>query len=626
MALFCVTRGADLYEKLPTPVQREPGQFTVGDLHGNAAKLLYILFEHGIASGLNEYEYKQLLSIYRTPVGVLISAQLAEFSTLLDKITFAKGYSLRLVGDELCDRGENDYFTLLILERLKKDVSVDILLSNHGVLFLQAYVFGDFSAENLYPGQEQSMHNMHLLLKTRMVEWSRVKDIVEKAYIPSLKLIDYVLSWDRKQFVIFTHAPAGLEAIQSVAKKFQIPYDATSAERISEAIESINSVITRRLKTKTFHELYDLTDNHTINPLSEGDPIVYLLWNRTLKHLIQPQDINGCAVTYVNGHDGESGTYNNRICLNELLGKSLTYVEGLQGTHSYVYLPHAEFNLEHINHEEVLQYEIAYLQTELKSADDELRVAQNAITALQQKLQQEHRVGDFQHNFFSNQIKLMQSQIKTLEGQLIIAQDEACDKPKKLEYILNSELELSCQLAIHKKLIPLTEQYLSHLATKIQDSLKLEPNVISMRLADKIACINAHSSWPTDSSTLMLRDKFNAVNHLYALLCDRNKAIPSEQIAAFYRQLDAVHSLITAHRDPQWLRYMLNAAIVLTILLTGVLPGLGVLSIMALNDKPVRFWQASGHAFFNAASANKDTILTHAEEDSVAIIDNRLDC
>lgn len=287
MDIFSVNSEVDLYEQLPTSIASElkagPGQFTVGDLHGNAAKLLFILFEHGIASGLNEYEYKQMLSIYKTPVNTLIKQQLIDFSQFLQKMKLAKGYSLRLIGDELCDRGENDYFTLLILERLKKDIDVDILLSNHGALFLQAYLFGNFGAVNLREGQEQSMHNMHELLKKKMIEWFRVREITKQVYIPSLKLIDYVLSRDNKELIIFTHAPAGLEAIDAVARMFQIPYDATSVEGLINTIESINGMIVYKLQTKNFHRLYDMSENHTNSPSLKHDPILYLMWNRNLQ-------------------------------------------------------------------------------------------------------------------------------------------------------------------------------------------------------------------------------------------------------------------------------------------------------------------------------------------------------
>lgn len=625
MDIFCVNPNADLYEKLPIPKVPEltstSGQITVGDLHGNAAKLLFILFEHGIASGLNDYEYTQLLSIYKTPVDALIEQQLIDFSKFLDQIKFAKGYSLRLIGDELCDRGENDYFTLLILERLKKDVAVDILLSNHGILFVQAYALNDFSAVNLYEGQEQSMHNMHKLLKNGMIQWSRVREITNWIYIPSLKLIDYVLSWDNKQLVIFTHAPAGLEAIEAVARIFQIPYNASSVKSLVDTIESINGVIAYQLQVKNFHRLYDMRGNYTQASL-ENDPILYLMWNRKIEHINQPQEIGDCRLTFVNGHDGNSGQYNNRICLNDLLGKSLFHKEALIGAHSFVYLPGAVFNLEHVTHEDRLYQEIALLQKKLNDARDELRNAKADIV----KLQGELELHVFQNNTFSTMIHFLTSDIKKINEQVYIgdqryrkklAENEALiiDKQKKLDDVLNDERELSCQLAVHNKLIPFTERYLGHLISHIQRSLTLNADFSHMKLPAQVAYINAINSWPTDKSTELLEKKFKAIQHLYTLLRD-GQMMPRARVDAFDFQLRSILSIIEPHRDPQWMRYMLNVALVLTIILTGVVPGLAVLGIMALNDKPVCFWQSSGQTFFNAVRSDKLTGRTSAAEDS----------
>lgn len=639
MDIFFVNPEVDLYEHVPTsivPTQASltapeqtsgPGQFTVGDLHGNAAKLLFILFEHGIASGLSEFEYKQMLSIYKTPVNALIQQQLIDFSQFLQKMKLAKGYSLRLIGDELCDRGENDYFTLLILERLKKDIDVDILLSNHGVLFLKAYVFGDFSAVNLYTGQEQSMHNMHKLLQKEMIEWPRVKDIIERVYIPSLKLIDYVLSWDSKELIIFTHAPAGLEAIEAVARLFQIPYDATSVESLIDSIESINAVIACRLQAKNFHNLYDMSGDYVLAPSLEDDPVLYLMWNRNVNQIKQPQEIDDCRLTFVNGHDGNSEQYKNRICLNDVLGKSLFHKEALIGAHSSVYLSSVTFNLEHVSYQDRLNEEIALLQTKLNSARDELRAAKADIVKLQGELESKKKLNVFENTLLSGIIGLLRSEVDKLNQQVHLgneqhqkklAETEALimDKQKKLDDMLHSELELSCQLAVHNKLIPLTERYFGHLVSQIQNSLTLNVDFSRMKLSAQVAYINALDSWPTDDSLALLRDKFKTIQHLHTLLCDK-QMMPSARVAAFYCQLDSALLLIQTHRDPQWMRYMLNTAIVFTIILTGILPGLAVLSIMALNDKPVCFWQTSGQTFFNAVSANKVSGLTYAAEDLV---------
>lgn len=114
-------------------------QITIGDLHGNAMKLMFMLVKHGIATNINEAEYNRLVEIYKTPTQDLTKKHLDEFNQILSKIEFSKDSLVRLIGDELADRGNNDYFTLKILEKLNEHkVPVEIIVSNHSIEFIEA--------------------------------------------------------------------------------------------------------------------------------------------------------------------------------------------------------------------------------------------------------------------------------------------------------------------------------------------------------------------------------------------------------------------------------------------------------------------------------------------------------
>lgn len=604
MPLFYELSKAKLGECKFSPIKREPGQFTVGDLHGNAAKLLFILFEHGIASGLSKSDHKTLYYVYNTPVEWLTAEDLATFMQLLDQMTLDKGFRLRLIGDELCDRGENDYFTLLILQRLKKDIVVDIVLSNHGALFLEAYSSQTFSTKNLYEGQEQSMHNMQFLLAKKLINRKSVNTLIEESYIPSLKLIDFVLSWDRTKLILCTHAPAGLNAIEAVAKKFKVPFNVTSVMHLCHTIKLINDEFRLRLHNGGINQLYN-RENCLRKRLSlAADPIGYLLWNRDVTSLPLSTGIRGCDITFIHGHEGSSGVENNRICLNDVFGKSK---DNCKESHHYVYYSSAEFNLDQVLFERPYVLEKLRLEQELQDTRDQLARAHHANTWLQIQLQQKHSLREEQLDSVSEQDQLEYATSQTHDDALITEQEKQMQAP------LNSKLEAGCQHIIAEKLIPLTEHYLRYLIAKISDSLKIELHCSSMTLLEQI---NAIKSYPRNNTDLLF-EKFDRTDKLYAVLCDE-QMIASSRLNQFSNELESAQSLIQQHRDPVLMRYMLNTAIVLAILVTGIVPGLCVLGLLALHDKPVRFWQASGHTFFNAACMHTQSIAADMSEDAAA--------
>jgi hypothetical protein len=49
----------------------EGTEITIGDLHGNAMKLMFMLVKHGIATNISKEDYNRLVEIYRTPTNNL---------------------------------------------------------------------------------------------------------------------------------------------------------------------------------------------------------------------------------------------------------------------------------------------------------------------------------------------------------------------------------------------------------------------------------------------------------------------------------------------------------------------------------------------------------------------------
>lgn len=125
-----------------------------------------------------------------------------------------------------------------------------------------------------------------------------------------------------------------------------------------------------------------------------------------------------------------------------------------------------------------------------------------------------------------------------------------------------------------------------------------------------VANVKKIKNWPENESTKSLKLKFDKVSELYGILAVKNK--PSVKIGQFYNQLNEAERVIQAHRDPKWKRYTMIA---LSILVTGVLPGLGVLAYSAITGNTPKFWQSSGQTFFQSAKKFESTEVNSNPKD-----------
>jgi hypothetical protein len=176
------------------------------------------------------------------------------------------------------------------------------------------------------------------------------------------------------------------------------------------------------------------------------------------------------------------------------------------------------------------------------------------------------------------------------------------DLADEYEKIVTSDVELQCQSIIRNKLFPLTKKYLINIATEVQRSVNAKLDIDAKNVSGFIAQINELKIWPSDGASKKLKKKFDAVSSLYATLQDKILIRPSEKISKFYHQLNDANEVIKIHRDPAWARYTTNAIAILGIILTGIIPGLAVLGIIALSGRSYKFWESSGQTFFTKAT------------------------
>lgn len=301
----------NIYEFPHAIAQYEQGmEISIGDLHGNSMKLLFVLFKHGIASGLRREEYKELSDIYiksRDP-SKLKQQDIGRFNQLLGQIRWKNGNLLRLIGDETADRGNNDYFTLKIFEAMgKNNVPFEILFSNHGLEFIRAF---NGEIQNYKPGveegQAQSLQNLQYCFRNGLIEAREVQTIIDKYYKPNLKCASCAV--DNDNFLLFTHAPAGLENIRKLSGIFGVTYSDTSRKELASTIQQINAKFQAGITNK-------------INITYQSILFKYV-WERD-HGVSRPLKSNGFEITYVHGHDsGNKKSHpTNVVNLDNYLGK-----------------------------------------------------------------------------------------------------------------------------------------------------------------------------------------------------------------------------------------------------------------------------------------------------------------
>lgn len=309
-------------------------QLTIGDMHANALKFLHILTHHGILN-ISSQDYQALATLYLKSSAGYTRADLEKFHHILANTQVNNLTRLVLIGDEVADRGKNDFFTLKILERLAQgNVKVDILLSNHAFDFIRAYeTRADFLPTLMEDQHTASQIALDELVKQNIVTREEIIDLIERAYKPSMKVLSYSLDRATNTISLYSHAGIGINNIPALARKLGVPYQDDTPLALAQTIEYINAVYRRDYVNKNrVHTLVDpvaMQKGYTIGARLDPDtePFEHLMWNRRYERLKRSQRYKGYNIVYVHGHDSQEQTGDNIFNLDNLLGKSLEHHE-----------------------------------------------------------------------------------------------------------------------------------------------------------------------------------------------------------------------------------------------------------------------------------------------------------
>lgn len=313
-----ISEEVDLYV-YPQRLRTESGaQITLGDLHGNCIKLLFVLLKHGIADGIDESEYQRLVKIYKKKLtphkkGLEYSQKyINEFICLVNKLHFNPDIKIRLLGDELADRGSNDLLTLILLQVMReKDANLEIVYSNHGLWFLQSYA-QDFKQSHPggHPSQYKSLSQLEKAIDLDIVSLEEVQQIVTDAYFPVLKLISYSLNHANDEISIFSHAPIEIAMLKALSETFGVDFDDTTASALAQTIDALNEAFQTALLC------------HSLAKLIEPESMVYdFVWNRhSFSVLNRYSEYNDYQINYIHGHDDGGSQAHHIFNMNNYLG------------------------------------------------------------------------------------------------------------------------------------------------------------------------------------------------------------------------------------------------------------------------------------------------------------------
>lgn len=294
----------------------EHTHLTIGDMHGNAIKLLFFLVSEGVFI-IDPEAYTKLVTLYRKDVAIIQEQDLLEFETILKNIKIQKIDLLRFIGDNFADRGSNDYYTLKIFEKLNQSsINFEVLLSNHDFEFIfnASNNFPDFSPPTIWPAQTVSMLNLGALVSRKLISKDSIIEILLKDYMPHIKLV----SLDDHH--LFFHAPNGIDLIKALATWYQIDYNDETINDLEETVNKINQKFMQHLLNNDLDEI-------SREILRQFGPHSRLTWNRNLYNIDVPNEYNNYQLNYVHGHNGPGQTLPNLINLDTDLGKQFENIE-----------------------------------------------------------------------------------------------------------------------------------------------------------------------------------------------------------------------------------------------------------------------------------------------------------
>lgn len=317
----------DNIEESPTRILPAAKVYTLGDLHANTLKLLHFLLISQTVEWVCEGSetpkelYTRFANLY-----YLNSPEFAHLQRLIQKLKLKENPPfIRLIGDELADRGRNDLYTLYLLDHLSNQgLKYDCCFSNHTSYFFG--VFHNYITFHTIPNRvDETYHSIVALyahLKHKF-EPSEFHQLVVN-HLSHLTIISYGLI--PSGIIQYTHAPTSHHIAKYLAKKLHTFYTDTTPEALAFSIELINDEFQKKMKNGTWRALFNMGAIKKLarfEYISEEEyPFECCIWNRCYHLLDRSPITNGYSHYSLYGHDSlEPKRATHTFCVDSNCGK-----------------------------------------------------------------------------------------------------------------------------------------------------------------------------------------------------------------------------------------------------------------------------------------------------------------
>jgi len=289
---------------------------SIGDLHGNAQKLLYFLISNNIVQSSGK-DYKSFSKIYKKSPTEITPEDLVRFREIIDSLVINHDNKLMFLGDDLSDRGMNDYYTLYIFKKLDESkVNFKVVLSNHGNFFIRTYERPEQSfsinpyGEGQYEDVVRSMLNMGKFIERGLITQQSVIEILERNYFKHIVLPGVVVDKANSELTIYSHAPIDVSMLLSLGKDLHVVFMDDNFSHLVHGLDGINKKIQMWISKKEFTSHYNrLKDTHKL--LHSPSYLEEVIWNRDYSILnrdYEPEN-KSYKVNYVHGHDSAPNVF-----------------------------------------------------------------------------------------------------------------------------------------------------------------------------------------------------------------------------------------------------------------------------------------------------------------------------
>lgn len=141
--------------------------------------------------------------------------------------------------------------------------------------------------------QRSSFKNLNTLCIRNLMDMERVLEDYDKHYTPYLKLLSYSIDRQTHTITLFSHAPCGIECIESLADFFSVPFQNDTIFSFAHMLDCIN-----------LQFINQYVKNEQISELLEPNSIIHeFIWNRNYDVLCRPKRMSEYHLNYVHGHD-----------------------------------------------------------------------------------------------------------------------------------------------------------------------------------------------------------------------------------------------------------------------------------------------------------------------------------